>query len=431
MRELNGLVVDGDESFRHEVSELLKSAGFSVQEALSGNEGLEKAKKERFTVVCCAYQLTDISGSDFCGQIRGLPAYYFSSVLVLTNDDNSKSIKSVLFSGATDVFSKKELVDLGVYLQRFSEREQRQLGGRVLVAEDSNVLQEIIFDLVTDMGLDVDAYTSGEEAWEAFQESHYDLVITDIMLEGGMTGVSLVRRIRRLQGTNDEVPIIATSGFDNLSRKIELFHLGVNDYISKPIIREELRQRVFNHITSYKNLLELREQQKALNSLSIFDPLTQLFSRHALREFSAKYFSDAKRFKHSLSLVMINIDYFRDLNEDNGHKTGDKILAELGPWLRRSIREGDLAVRWSGDEFLFLLTNCAEDTAVILMKRLQRQLILLRPAEHDITLSIGIATMGGDDVEGDLNSLLELADGAMYQAKMAGRNCIQVYENKS
>jgi two-component system cell cycle response regulator len=428
MRKLNGLIIDGDESFRRINQIVLEEAGFTVEDAASGHEGLEKAKQQRFTLVCCAYQLPDISGSDFCSKIRTIAGYDFSSVLVFAEQDNGRMLKQALLAGATDVFSKNDLDDLKVYLNRFVEREQRQLSGRVLFIEDSRVLQEIILDLLTDMGLDVDAYTHGEEAWEAFQTSHYDLVITDIMLEGAMSGISLVRKIRRLQDENGDIPIIATSGFDNLSRKIELFHLGVNDYVAKPIIREELRQRVFNHVTSYQSMQELRSQQRSLHSLAMLDELTQLFNRHALREFSSKYFSEAKRFKHALSLAVMDVDHFKKINDVEGHSIGDQVLAELGPWLKRFIRDADLVARWSGEEFIFLLADCDKKSAIVLMERLQKRLAQLKPAGIDITVSIGIATMDVGS-EHNLNSLFELADGAMYQAKMAGRNCVKPHES--
>jgi two-component system cell cycle response regulator len=428
MRKLNGLIIDGDETFRRTTRIVLEEAGFMVEDAASGHEGLEKAKQQRFTLVCCAYKLPDITGSDFCSKIRAIVGYDFSSVLVFAEEDNGRMLKQALLAGATDIFSKNDMDDLKVYLHRFVEREQRQLSGRVLFIEDSRVLQEIILDLLTDMGLDVDAYTHGEEAWEAFQTSHYDLVITDIMLEGVMSGISLVRKIRRLQDENGDIPIIATSGFDNLSRKIELFHLGVNDYVAKPIVREELRQRVFNHITSYQSMQELRSQQRSLHSLAMLDELTQLFNRHALREFSAKYFSEAIRFKHALSLAVMDVDHFKNINDSKGYSVGNQVLEELGPWLKRFIRDADLVARWSGEEFVFLLSSCDKESAIVLMERLQQRLAQLKPAGIDITVSIGIATMDTDS-EHNLNSLFELADGAMYQAKMAGRNCVKAHED--
>lgn len=429
MRKLNALIIDGEASFRNTARDLLEEAGFDVKMAESGHDGLALAKDERFTLVCCSYKLPDIAGSEFCGQIRSLPGYDFASVLVLSAEDNSKILKQALLAGATDIFSKNDLAELKIYLQRFVERESRLLSGRVLFIEDSRVLQEIIIDLLTDMGLDVDAYTHAEEAWQAFGQGNYDLVITDIMLEGLMSGISLVRKIRRLQGEYGNIPIIATSGFDNMSRRIELFHLGVNDYVAKPIVREELRQRVFNHVISYQRLLELRSQQNSLYSLAMLDELTQLFNRHALREFAGKYFSESTRFKRPLSMAVLDIDHFKDINEKEGYPKGDEVLAELGSWLKRFVRVEDMVARWAGEEFIFLLPDCDSKTAVSLMERLQKRLAQFKPANFPVTVSIGVATMDGE-IKHNLNSLFELADGAMYQAKIAGRNCIRVADKQ-
>jgi diguanylate cyclase (GGDEF)-like protein len=427
MRKLNALIIDGSDTFRNIARELLEKSGFVVTVAESGTEGLDLAKNERFTLVCCSHHLPDIAGSEFCGQIRSISGYDFASVIVLTAEDNSRILKQALLAGATDIFSKNDLEELEIYLQRFVERKNRQISGRVLFIEDSRVLQEIIIDLLTDMGLDVDAYTHAEGAWDAYQNGNYDLIITDIMLEGMMSGISLVRKIRRLHGEPGNIPIIATSGFDNMSRKIELFHLGVNDYVAKPIVREELRQRVFNHVTSYQRMLELRSQQHSLYSLAMLDELTQLFNRHALREFAGKYFSEALRFNRPLTMAVIDIDHFKDINETKGYSKGDEVLAELGSWLKRFVRNEDMVARWAGEEFIFLLPDCDTETAIALMERLQKRLTQFKPANLTITVSIGLATME-EGTDYNLNSLFELADGAMYQSKMAGRNCIKVYE---
>ncbi|MBE0439509.1 MAG: diguanylate cyclase [Gammaproteobacteria bacterium] len=430
MRKLNSLVIDNDPAFLEIARNLLEAAGFSVTTCGTGQKALDLAQHESFRLVCCGQNLSDIHGCEFCGQLRSIVGYDFSSLIVLTDEDNSRILKQALLAGATDIFSKNDLDELSIYLQRYADREHRQLSGRVLLIEDSRVAQEIVLDLLTDMGLDVDVYTHAEDGWEAFQNGHYDLVITDVMLEGNMSGITLVRKIRRLYGEHGNVPILATSGFDNISRKIELFHLGVNDYVAKPVVREELRQRVFNHVTSYQKMLELHSQQQSLYSLAMLDELTQLFNRHALREFSGKYFSEASRFNRPLTLAVLDIDHFKKINEVAGHAKADQILAELGTWFKRFVRDEDMVARWSGEEFIFLLPNCDSDTAFALMTRLQKRLSQFKPANVVITVSIGLATTE-DDSKHNLNSLFELADRAMYQAKMAGRDCIRVYESES
>jgi two-component system cell cycle response regulator len=427
MRKLNALIIDSDPIFVATSTEILEKAGFVVTSTESGLAALELAEKESFRLVCCGQNLPDIRGCELCGQLRAISGYDFSSILVLTTEDNSRILKQALLAGATDIFSKHDIKEFATYVERYAERELRQLSGRVLLLEDSRVVLEIVLDLLTDMGLDVDAYTHAEDAWAVFQEGSYDLVITDVMLEGMMSGISFVRKIRRLRGEMGNVPVIATSGFDNISRKIELFHLGVNDYVAKPIVREELKQRVFNHVTGYQKMLELRSQQNSLHSLAMLDELTQLFNRHALREFSGKYFSEAARFKRPLTVAVLDIDHFKKINEEEGHEKADEVLAELGAWLKRFVRDEDMIARWSGEEFIFLLPNCDNEKALGLMTRLQKRLTRFKPANIHITVSIGLATSLGEP-ENTLNAMFEHADRAMYQAKMSGRNCINSYE---
>ncbi|KKN22884.1 hypothetical protein LCGC14_0910620 [marine sediment metagenome] len=424
---LNALVVDQSADYCEKLRTVLASAGFDVDVAQSGKEGLNKAEKQRYRLVCCSDNLTDYASSEFCSQLRAIGGYDFTTLLVLTEQDNSKMLKQALLAGATDIFTKTDLSEMDTYLCRLSQRETRQLTGRVLFIEDSRVLQTIIIDLLTDMGLDVDAYNYAETAWDAFKGGDYDLVITDIMLEGSMSGITLVRKIRRMECHFSDVPIIATSGFDNVSRKIELFHLGVNDYVSKPIIREELRQRVFNHITSYQTTQELRAQQKSLHSLAMLDETTGLFNRHALREFAGKYFSEAHRFNRPLTLAVIDIDHMKQINENSGYAQADLMLSELGLWMKRHVRDVDLIARWAGDELVLLLPDCSIDAAEIMMERMIRQLKKFKPANIEVTFSIGLAELreGKDD---NMNTLFECADKAMYQAKMAGRNCVKQYQ---
>jgi two-component system cell cycle response regulator len=424
---LNALVIDSSSYYSEQLSELLAASGFDVDVTYTGSEGLEKAAQSRYRLVCCADNLKDYASSEFCSQLRALSGYEFATVLVLTEQDNSKLLKQALLAGATDIFSKHDITEMETYLTRLSQRESRQLSGRVLFIEDSRVLQTIIIDLLTDMGLDVDAYNYAESAWEAFQGGDYDLVITDIMLEGIMSGITLVRKIRRMQSEYGNVPIIATSGFDNMSRKIELFHLGVNDYVSKPIVREELRQRVFNHVTSFQTLRELRTQQQSLYSLAMLDETSGLFNRHALREFAGKYFSEAYRFERTLCLAVMDVDHLKQINEEHGFERGDSLLGELGAWLKRHVRDVDLIARWAGDELVFLLPDCTLDSANGLMDRMLERIRKLKPAGIKLTVSVGVAELDRDRND-NLNSLFERADKAMYQAKMAGRDCVVTYQ---
>jgi len=429
VKTLNVLVVDGSAVFREIVQKILNEAGCMVTIAESGAEALTALRKQEFTLICTGYVLPDMAGVDFCGQVRGLAEYKHTSLIMLTAEDNTATLKKAMLAGATDIFNKQDLPQLEIYVQRLVKRERRSITGRVLFVEDSAVVQAILMDILIDMGLDVDAYTRAEDAWEAYKRGGYDLVMTDIILEGTMSGVTLVRKIRRLDGEEGDVPIIAASGFDNVSRRIELFHLGVNDYVAKPIIQEELIERVYNQIHAYHLKLELRSQKQSLHRMAMLDEETQLFNRYSLREFSGRYFSDVDRNNSSLSLAVMEIDDFDSIDgEDDGTMKSKKVIAELGIWLKRIVREADMVARWKGEKFVFLLANCDKEAAVDLMQRVSFRLKRLKPADVEVKASIGIATITVGEKH-DLASLFGLADTALTTAKQAGQNQVVTYDS--
>jgi len=416
VKSLNVLVVDGSAVFREIVRNILETAGCTVTVEETGAAGLESAINQDFTLICTGYHLPDMAGVDFCSQVRGLSDYKHTSLLMLTAEDNTATLKQAMLAGATDIFNKNDVSQLETYVQRLVKREMRTLTGRVLFIEDSAVVQAVLVDVLTDMGLDVDAYTRAEDAWAAFQRGGYDIVITDIILEGTMSGVTLVRKIRRLDGDDGDVPIIAVSGFDNVSRRIELFHLGINDYVAKPIIQEELIERVYNQITAYHLKLELRSQQQSLYRMAMLDEATQLFNRYSLSEFSGRYFSDVDRNNSPLSLAILEVGDFELILEEEGTKKGAKVIAELCVWLKRIVREADMVARWEDEQFVFLLANCDKEAAMDLMQRVSSRLKRLKPADISIMASIGIATMSVGEKH-NLGSLFGLAEEALRQAK--------------
>lgn len=427
MKSLNVLVVDGSAAFRDVVREILEKAGCIVTIENTGAEGLKSIKLQDFTLICTGYHLPDMAGVDFCSQVRGLPEYKHTSLLLLTAEDNTATLKRAMLAGATDIFNKQDIAQLEAYVQRLVTRETRTITGRVLFVEDSAAVQGVFLDILIEMGLDVDAYTRAEDAWIAYQRGGYDLVMTDIILEGAMSGVSLVRNIRRLDG---DVPVIAISGFDNVSRRIELFHLGINDYVAKPIIQEELIERVYNQIHGYHIKLELRSQQQSLNRMAMLDETTQLFNRYSLREFSGRYFSDVDRNNSFLSLAVLEIDDFKQIEQEDGAEKSLAVIAELGIWLKRIVREADMVARWKGEKFVFLLANCEKEAAMDLMLRVSSRLKRLKPADRLISASIGIATMSVGEKH-NLASLFRLADSALAQAKEVGHDQVFTFEGET
>jgi len=229
----------------------------------SAAQGLETLKTEQFDCICLSMYIEDGDGISLTKAIRTLSNHKYTPIFLLTSDESNDVYQRALANGVTEVFSKQHVVQLINFIQRFT-LQQQPITGRVLYIEDTLSQQQMVTKLFTDKGLTVDAFSSAEEAWHSYIHNDYDLVVTDIILKGNMTGMALTNRIRRLGGEKGDVPILAITAFDDVARRIELFYLGVSDYVIKPILEEELLARVRHLIKGKQFYVEsLRQKQRA------------------------------------------------------------------------------------------------------------------------------------------------------------------------
>jgi diguanylate cyclase (GGDEF)-like protein/PAS domain S-box-containing protein len=184
--------------------------------------------------------------------------------------------------------------------------------------------------------------------------------------------------------------------------------------------------------TLQTQLNEIQTLQATLREQAIRDPLTGLYNRRYLYEMLERETARAQRDNYPISVAMIDIDHFKDFNDKHGHQAGDEILMALGNLLLRSTRQGDIACRYGGEEFIIIMPEAQEDDAKRRADEICRDFANLRidPVQADLaaTLSIGIALypQGGDD----MTRVIKAADAALYQAKQAGRNRVQVWKGK-
>jgi two-component system cell cycle response regulator len=277
------------------------------------------------------------------------------------------------------------------------------------------------------MGLEVDHYESGEGALEAFWKRDYDVVITDVVLEGEMSGLNVVRGIRSAPTEKREIPVLAVSGHEDMSRRVEILRSGANDYIEKPVVEDEFKARLGNLITSKQLLDQVRTQQDELRKLAVTDQLTGLYNRTYLAETAQKYVSSAIRHQESLSLLMLDLDKFKDINDTHGHAMGDTVLAAIGRMLTSRCREEDVVARFGGEEFIVLLPRCDLDNAIYKAEHLCQFVRELQPEGMMVSASFGVSSIhqGGRHI--DFEKLLKEADTALYAAKGNGRDRVEVF----
>ena len=425
---MNVLVVDHSKVFRAVWDRNALRLGIEPITASNAEEALEVLREKRVDLACVSLSLPGMDGIDLVQVMRRIPPLKNLPVILLTSTEDMDMRERAFAAGVTEIHEKKDVESLLQRVKRFVREHHRDVTGRVLYIEDSNTVAHVMMGILAEMQLEVDHFPSADAAWLAFQDSNYDLIISDIMVEGQMSGVGLVSRIRESQGDKSRVPILTVSSLDDQARRIQLFKLGANDFITKPVVKEEVMARVTNLINAKQLLDQVRQQQKHLYELAMVDPLTGLYNRNSLREFAHKYFQEATRHDFSLALMLIDIDHFKLINDTHGHLMGDTVLEEMGAFLKRTIREEDFAARYGGEEFLLILPHCGLEAACEKAQAVRAEIEELHPGNLDVTASIGVSARPKGEAVG-LEELFRVADKAVYQAKEMGRNRVVCRKN--
>lgn len=240
---MNLLIVDESKLFQDIVNQMFLGVGFRHTAAHSGAAAIAALTATHFDFICITLHLPDIDGIQLVRHIRQLPGYAHAPIVLFTAEKSSVVHQEALMSGVTEVFQKQDVDQLAGFAARFVAGA-RPLEGRVLFVEDSAAQAALIAALFSGWGLEVTTLTTAEAAWEVFQQREFDLIVTDIVLAGQMSGLTFAHRVRRLPDDRGDVPILAITAFDDIARRIELFYLGVNDYVIKPVVEEELLARV-------------------------------------------------------------------------------------------------------------------------------------------------------------------------------------------
>jgi diguanylate cyclase (GGDEF)-like protein len=240
-----------------------------------------------------------------------------------------------------------------------------------------------------------------------------DLILLDVMMPD-MDGYEVCRKLKENPVTKD-IPIIFVTGKNSDEDEEYGLQLGAVDYITKPIRPAIVSARVGTQII-------VKQQSDALRDMALHDQLTSLFNRHFLIEAAKNKISRLSRHGGKLSVMMIDIDNFKLVNDNFGHKGGDVVLQAIAHVLSDFNRKEDVVARFGGEEFVILLDHCSLADTQDKAEQLRMKIEQLNPEEIHVTASFGIAELQSDN-EG-FEHLLARADEAVYLAKEKGRNCI-------
>jgi diguanylate cyclase (GGDEF)-like protein len=312
---------------------------------------------------------------------------------------------------------------------------------KILVVDDSRTQLDWLVEVLRREGYEVATAQDGKDAIRQVRTSPPDLVLLDMILPD-MDGLEVLR-IVKARGEDDFIPVIILSVKADLDSKVTGLRIGADDFLAKPFAEAEILARCAGMLR-IKHLQErLQEMQRKLEEQSITDALTGLKNRRFFDERLHEEFRRAQRYGDYLSLIMIDLDHFKQVNDRYGHQAGDLVLREAAGLIRASIRDPDICARYGGEEFAVILPKTHMSGALAVAERIWRELggkeyklpaAAVAGAAEDaagasirITASLGIAFYPSKDItSGEL--LVRFSDQALYQAKKAGRNTICLYQ---
>ena len=297
----------------------------------------------------------------------------------------------------------------------------------ILIVDDDLSIRDAMHEFIEMSGYASSVASSAEEALDVLSSDSVEVVITDIMLPG-MDGLALTDRIKRI----GDIDVIVMTGYSTDYSYEEAISKGASDFVFKPVRFEELLLRLKRVLNERRLNQERIQMLDELKKLSITDGLTQLYnSRYFYAQLKGEI-ERCNRYGHNLSILLLDIDKFKDYNDTYGHLEGDKILVRLGRVIKSCLRTMDTAYRYGGEEFTIILPGTDGEEAHTVAERLRTAVLAedFTDGKHPdarITISIGVTQYLQEE---KIASFVQRADQAMYQSKQAGRNLVScIFDN--
>ena len=399
-----------------------------------------------------------MDGFEVCEKLKANPqTRHIPVVMVTALSDVSDRVKG-LEAGADDFLSKpvndvalfarvRSLVRLKLMMDELQVRQaaagdsamlqtgaldEDTDGARVLVVESNEIVADMITGHLRSDGYEVDHAGSMGDGAQLSRQGGYDLIVIALEI-AGEDGLRFCSQLRSQDDTR-HVPILLVLNETDLSKLAKGLELGVTDYLIKPIDRNELSARARTQIRRRRYHDRLRNLFHKSVSLAYTDSLTGLFNRRYLNANLDRKILEIADSAKPLSVIILDLDFFKEVNDTHGHGVGDEVLIELARRLSLSVRDVDFVSRYGGEEFVVVLPDASTEIGTMVAERLRRSIdeepiVTSCGMTLDLTISLGVATAMSPMEEAE--SLIKRADSALYKAKHAGRNRVVVADDGS
>ncbi len=429
----------------------LSAEYFDVATASNGAEALAACERAECDIVLLDVMMPDMDGFEVCRRLKNNPATHHIPVVMVTALDQPSDRVAGLEAGADDFLTKpvsdialiarvRSLTRLKMMTDELRMRAvtSREIGiespereavaetgrhGRILIVDDRRASYDRLANMLSaEHTVDIEPDPNGALFRSA--EGDYELMIVSLGLEN-FDGLRLCSQLRSLDRTRS-LPILAVCETDEGAKLMRGLEIGINDYLMRPIDKNEMLARVRTQIKKKRYTERLRDNVQLSIEAAITDGLTGLHNRRYMESHLSTLVEQAAARAKPLAVLVLDIDYFKSINDTYGHDAGDDVLREFAIRVRKSIRGIDLACRYGGEEFVIVMPETDMAVATTVAERLRRRIALdAFPVEQgkrsiEVTISIGIAAL--ENADDNAANILKRADQALYRAKRDGRN---------
>ena len=403
----------------------LSAEYFDVTTASSGPQALALAERAECDIVLLDVMMPDMDGFEVCRKLKSNPVTHHIPVVMVTALDQPSDRVRGLEAGADDFLTKpvtdvalvsrvrslarlkmmtdelrlRALTSKDVVIESPEREAVTETGrnGRILIVDDRKASYERIAATLSNEHT-VDIETNPSEALFHAAEGNYDLLIVSLGLQN-FDGLRLCSQVRSLERTRN-VPILAVSEADNNARLVRGLEIGINDYLIRPVDKNEMLARVRTQIKKKRYAERLRDNVQKSAEMAITDGLTGLFNRRYMEMHLATLVEQAASRGKPIAVLIVDIDHFKAVNDSYGHDAGDEVLREFALRIRKAIRNIDLACRYGGEEFVIVMPETDVAVATMVAERLRRRIatepfaIEQGARQLTVTISIGLARSG-------------------------------------